>query len=60
MAVWPKLGLVLTAGAALVAPGAAAPSQPTAAQASHLLFASNRDGDRDAYATIRLDDATRR
>lgn len=51
MAVWPKLGLALTAGAALAAPGAAAPSQPTAAQASHLLFASNRDGDGDAYAT---------
>jgi len=51
MAVWPKFGLVVTAGAALVAPGAAAPSQPTAAPTSHLLFASNRDGDRDAYAT---------
>jgi Tol biopolymer transport system component len=51
MAMWPKLGLALTAGAALVALGAAAPSQPTAAPASHLLFASNRDGDGDGYAT---------
>lgn len=51
MAMWPKLGLVMTAGAALVTPGAAAPSQPTAVQPSHLLFASNRDGDGDAYAT---------
>src|SRR6476646_8419479 len=49
VATWPKLGLGLTAGAALVAPGAAAPTQPAAAQASHLLFASNPDGDGDAY-----------
>ena len=59
VAIWPKLGLVLTAGAALVAPGAASPSQPAATQSSHLLFASNRDGDGDAYATDPQGAATR-
>ena len=57
MAVWPKLGLVLTAGAALVAPGAAAPSQPTAAQASHLLRRRGRGPrrvrDRSGWTTRR-------